>query len=333
VKMSYIIGGGGGGGGLNEDEIKTLIGRGETNGTAALDSSKNLLIPWNSIKMRNGSSGGSCNLYSGGERVFETYRVKANDYRLRMNKNNALVDLLDASDRNGATDTAVAAIYNPCKTIFNEHRPVCTKEYHLTGKYLDGADNPDVWFPIKGGGVDASVSYANRVLTLNSGSGAVSASRCVIDQTKFPIAGNFLEVTCEIEKLQLGEGGNRHVCFGFQDAFSQFNSSSVGNRFTVYQFKDGIWKIASDTGFETIEQTPLGRNLLQGDIVTLRLDRQEGSANIDIGRVYVNGQKIYETTDVPTVNVYAGIGAFASTSLVDVGCEIGIKYFGVRYVP
>ena len=82
-----------------------------------------------------------------------------------------------------------------------------------------------------------------------------------------------------------------------------------------------------------ISQTPLGRNLLQGDIVTLRLDRQEGSANIDIGRVYVNGQKIYETNVIPTVNVYAGIGVFASNALVDIGAQLGIKYFGVRYVP
>ena len=327
--MSYIIGGGGGGGGLNEDEIKTLIGRGETNGTAALDSSKNLLIPWNSIKMRNGSSGGSCNLYSGGERVFETYRVKANDFRLRMNKNNALVDLLDASDRNGATDTAVAAIYNPCKTIFNEHRPVCTKEYHLTGKYLDGADNPDVWFPIKGAGTGAFVEYLDRELKLNSGSGMESASRCVIDQTKFPITSNFLEVTCQISGAIHGEGGEKRTAIGFMGAFSAYDRSSfVGFSMNT----NGVWIVAACGQALRVASCPLGRDLQNGDIITIRLDRQEGSPNIDIARFYVNGQKQWENVSIPDVNLYAGVGVF-STSLTDVGRTLSIKYFGVRYVP
>ena len=73
--------------------------------------------------------------------------------------------IITETDRNGATTKGVAGIYNPCKTILNEHRPVCTKEYHLTGKYLDGNDNPDVWFPIVGAASDASITYSNRVLS------------------------------------------------------------------------------------------------------------------------------------------------------------------------
>lgn len=241
--------------------------------------------------------------------------------------------IITSTDRNGTTANAVAGIYNPCKTILNEHRPVCTKEYHLVGKYLDGADNPDVWFPIKGAGVGASVSYANRVLTLNSGSGSASASRCVIDQTKFPITGNFLEVTFEVDHFSVGEGGDRFIAIGFQDRFSAYNGASYGNRFTVIQDKDGSWGIGYDSLFARLDQTRLARSLQAGDIVTLRLDRQEGSPNIDVGRVYVNGQKLFETTTIPSVDVYAGIGVFNGNALVDVGCEIGIKYFGVRYVP
>ncbi len=238
--------------------------------------------------------------------------------------------IITETDRNGTTANAVAAIYNPCKTLYNEHRPVCTKEYHLVGKYLDGADNPDVWLPIKGVGVDASVSYANRVLTLNSGSGTTSASRCVIDQTKFPIAGNFLEVTFELDHSTIGEGGHRTIAVGFQPAFSAYAST---NRATVV-CENGSWYFCgSGTDFKKVVACPIGRNLQAGDIVTIRLDRQEGSTNIDILRFYVNGQKQFETTTIPTVNVYAGIGVFNNNSLVDVGCEIGIKYFGVRYAP
>ncbi|HBC30642.1 MAG TPA: hypothetical protein DC024_05260, partial [Clostridiales bacterium] len=41
----------------------------------------------------------------------------------------------------------------------------------------------------------------------------------------------------------------------------------------------------------------------------------------------------WETLGVPTANVYAGIGVFANDSLVDVGMQLGIKYFGVKYSP
>lgn len=327
--MSRIVGGGGGG--LTEDEIKTLIGRGEANGTAALDAYRNLLVPANTISLRTGGTSGSCYLYAGGERVFEAYRVKANDYRLRMNKDNTLVDLLDASDRNGATNTAVAAIYNPCKTIFNEHRPVCTKEYHLVGKYLDGADNPDVWYPIAGGGVGASVAYLARELKINCGSGMVSASRCVIDQTKFPITSNFLEVTAEIGSLDVGDGGARECAIGFQEAFSAAAPSSQARATIVHNGTN--WYFCGTPSVKLVSNCSIGRELQTGDIVTIRLDRQEGSSDIDIVRFYVNGQKQWETLAVPTANVYAGVGVFASNSLVDIGMQLGIKYFGVRYVP
>lgn len=240
--------------------------------------------------------------------------------------------IITETDRNGTTANAVAGIYNPCKTLLNEHRPVCTKEYHLVGKYLDGAENPDVWFAIKGGGADASISYANRVLSLNSGNGAISASRCVIDQTKFPITANFLEVTCELDHYVRGAGGAYRAAIGFMPAFSEFNDS---NR-AVFFASGPDWYIGfagSGLSYVALSTLPLGRNLQAGDVATIRLDREEGSSNIDMLRFYVNGQKQYETTSIPTENVYAGIGAFAINSLVDVGAEIGIKYFGVRYVP
>lgn len=331
--MSMIIGvgGGGGGGGLTEDEVNTLIGRGAANGTAGLDSSKNLLVPWNSIKLRNGTTPSDLWIYSGGEAALKIGNPSDGKYDGYFYDAGVTRKILDDRDRNGATPAGVAGIYNPCKTILNEHRPVCTKEYHLTGKYLDGADNPDVWFPIKGAGVGASVSYANRVLTLKSGTGAISASRCVIDQTKFPITGNFLEVTFELDHVSAGEGGRRSIAVGFQSAFSKYEGPG-GIRATV-EFDGIAWWFCPVTNSVKAVDSPIGRNLQSGDIVTIRLDRQEGSPNIDIVRFYVNGQKQYESTSIPAENVYAGIGVFNTNSLVDVSPEIGIKYFGVRYVP
>lgn len=328
--MSNIVGGGVNLG-LTEDEVNTLIGRGEADGTAGLNESSHLLVPGNTIKMRDGVTGGTVTITSGGENCLRVTRLSKDTYEPKTFNNGVETKLLDASDRNGATSTGVAAIYNPCKTLYNEHRPVCTKEYHLVGKYLDGADNPDVWFPIKGAGTGASVTYLNRELKINCGTGLVSASRCVIDQTKFPITGNFLEVTCEIGSFDVGEGGDRRAVIGFQPAFSQFYGGSTDRAVLV---QDGsVWYFGGRTATKLTTECPIGRNIQTGDIVTVRLDRQEGSSNIDIARFYVNGQKQWETLGVPTENVYAGVGVFALTSYVDIGMQLGIKYFGVRYVP
>lgn len=223
-----------------------------------------------------------------------------------------------------------AGIYD-CKTILNEHRPVCTKEYHLFGKYLDGADNPDVWYPIPGAG-GGTVVYSDRFLTLTSGTGVASASRCVIDQTKFPITGNFIEVTCRIGNSVNGAGGSlRVVSIGFQTAFSAYSGPSA-DRAIFYRDGNGGWAIGYKGGSELLTRCPLSRNLVPGDIVTIRLDRQEGSPNIDIARFYVNGQKQYETVNIPEADCYAGIGVFSDINTTT-ATSIAIDYFGVKYVP
>ena len=215
-----------------------------------------------------------------------------------------------------------------CKTILNEHRPVCTKEYHLTGKYLDGADNPDVWFPIAAG--TGSIVYATRYLTITSSTGDVSANRAVIDQTKFPIAGNFAEVTCKIGTVVAGANGTRNTSIGFQDAFS---SLAVNRAVFYYNGNTHKWYIASLDPSVAVDTLPLGRDLQAGDIVTVRLDRVEGSTNIDIVRFYVNGQKQYESSSgLPLVDMYAGIGVYNDAS-VTTAISFSTDYFGVRYVP
>lgn len=234
-------------------------------------------------------------------------------------------EVLALINRGGAEGTA--GLYS-CKTILNEHRPVCTKEYHLTGKYLDGADNPDVWFPIPGAG-GGTVVYSSRFLTLTSGTGAVSASRCVIDQMKFPITGNFLEATCKIGTLTGGVGGGRTLMCGFAPSFSAFQAVKAA---FIWQSGDGKWRVACNVDSYKLESLPLGRNLQSGDVVTVRLDRVEGAANINIARFYVNGQKQYESLTIPEENCYAGIGVF-SDAATTTAASIAIDYFGCKYVP
>lgn len=237
-------------------------------------------------------------------------------------------EVIDLIARNQPGGTA--GLYD-CKTILNEHRPVCTKEYHLVGKYLDGADNPDVWFPIPGAG-GGTVVYANRFLTLTSGTGTTSATRCVIDQTKFPISGNFIEVTVRIGATVLGAGGTgRLVSFGFQTAFSSI-AVTGSDRAIFRRSEDGSWAVGVKDTTQFFTQLPLGRNLAPGDICTVRLDRREGSPNIDIVRFYVNGQKQYESLNIPEADVYAGIGVFSDANTTT-PTSIAIDYFGVKFVP
>ena len=229
--------------------------------------------------------------------------------------------------RNQNVPGAVAGIYNPCRTMLNEHRPVCTKEYHLTGKHLDGGDNPDVWYSIAGAG-GGTVVYSSRFLTLTSGTGATSATRCVIDQAKFPITGNFIEVTCKIGAMVDGAGGARRCVIGFQSAFSSYMGTA---RATFFSY-NGIWRIAPPAQEVLLTSLPLGRNLQAGDVVTVRLDRVEGTANINIVRFYVNGQKQYESLTIPAEDMYAGIGVFSDADTTT-AASIAIDYFGVKYVP
>jgi hypothetical protein len=231
---------------------------------------------------------------------------------------------------NRGGEGGTAGLYD-CKTILNEHRPVCTKEYHLTGKYLDGADNPDVWFPIPGEG-GGTVVYSDRFLTLTSGTGATSATRCVIDQTKFPITGNFIEVTVRIGASVNGAGGfNRRVSIGFQPAFNMFYGAGT-DRATFNRSAAGSWRIGAKENEVELTNLPIGRNLQTGDICTVRLGRQEGSPNIDIARFYVNGQKQYETVNIPEEDCYAGIGVFSDADTTT-ATSIAIDYFGCKFVP
>ena len=236
-----------------------------------------------------------------------------------------VIDLI-ARNKPGGT----AGLYD-CKTILNEHRPVCTKEYHLVGNQLDAQYNPDVWFHIPGAG-GGTTSYSNRFLTITSGTGTTSATRCVIDQTKFPISGNFIEVTVRIGLWDNGGGGTgRLTVFGFQPAFSRYYTSSE-SRAIFYKATNGQWTVGVKQAGIELRNLPLGRNLAAGDICTVRLGRQEGSPNIDIARFYVNGQKQYETLNIPTEDCYAGMAVFSDINTTT-PTSISIDYFGVKFVP
>ncbi|MDO9573464.1 MAG: hypothetical protein Q7I94_00610, partial [Candidatus Contubernalis sp.] len=108
-------------------------------------------------------------------------------------------------------DGGVAGIYD-CRTILNEHRPVCTYRADLYGKYLDVTDNPDVWFPIADAG---TIAYLSKNLTLTTSAAAATETRAVINTYAYPITGNFLECSAKFVSRVNGAGGVRYSVFGF----------------------------------------------------------------------------------------------------------------------
>lgn len=222
--------------------------------------------------------------------------------------------------------SGVAGLY-ACKTILNEHRPVCSYEASLYGKYLDVTNNPDVWFPLAGAG---TITYSAKNLTLASRVGAATATRAVINTYAYPIAGNFIECTCKFVTGAVGSGGTlRKRAFGFASAFSAFPATE---RAIFYSDEAGNTYIGYRGGQVALSTLPLGRNLQAGDIATVRLDREEGDSNISISRFYVNGQKQYETANIPQANIYSGIGVYSSADTTTLN-SLKIDYFGFKYVP
>jgi len=228
--------------------------------------------------------------------------------------------------RNKNVNGAIAGIYNPCRTILNEHRPVCSYEASFYGKYLDVTDNPDVWFPL----VDAgSIAYSSKVLTMTTATGAATETRAVINTYAYPITGNFIEATFKIVSMTTGAGGTRNTFFGFASALSAFPATERAG----FQLDDsGVCYLVYRGGSKLLSECPIGRSLQGGDIITVRLDRQEGSSNIDITRWYINGQKQFESTAIPQANVYAGLGVYCDASC-STARAVGIDYFGFRWVP
>lgn len=234
-------------------------------------------------------------------------------------------DVLSLIARNEPDGTA--GIY-ACKTLLNEHRPVCTKELHLMGQALGASAfiDTDNWSIIDSGGAHA---YASKKLTLETTPGVACATRAVHPVPE-SISSNFMEVTVSIDSYTPADDGS--IVIGF------FNSGTgdYTTQRSIFRIKpDGHTYIysagATSQSEHALSSLPLGRDLLADDIVTVRLDRVEGSSNIDIVRFYVNGQKQYETTVIPTANCYSGIGLYTPDTATSLS-SLAINYFGYRRV-
>ena len=215
--------------------------------------------------------------------------------------------------------------------IKNIHRPVCTYDVTLFGELLDGTWDSSVWYHIEDSG---SITYDNRELTFTAPALTATNSRAVLNQTRFPIDGNFLELTCRVCNIGKGSLSSlKHLYIGFCPSFATAPASSVsGGRAVFILYGDVSSLIGYTGGAVSLEDLPLGRKLESGDLVTVRLDRKDNSSNINVVRFYVNGQLQYETENIPTGDVYAAIAFYTNTQLTTPQ-EYCVDYLNVKYVP
>ena len=226
--------------------------------------------------------------------------------------------------RNQAVTDGLAGITNPSKTLLMEHMPACVYEVERVGAQLSTTYDADVWYAITGSG---TISYYNKNLSFYAAVGATSNARAVLNTTAYAITSNLLELTTKVTGVSNGTSGTRYTAFGFASSFGAFPTT---NRAVFYQHTDNTSRIGTHSGSVAVSPL-LGRDITTGDTLTVRLDRDEGNSNINIARFYVDGVKIYESTDIPTASVYAGIGVFGDAYL-SASRAVVIDYINFKYV-
>lgn len=240
-----------------------------------------------------------------------------------------------------AAASGVAGLY-ACKTILNEHRPVCTGVLDLTTGMLNPSTDANRWTAVPN---TTNVTYSGGELTVAATTGAGTIRRLIYPR-QLPYDGNFLEISMEITDITLGEGlgQSQEVNFGFADSFADRLYSSPINCVGFRHYIDDneilsnrtrlLLRNPADGLLESVylDELEYNANIVTGDIITVRLGRNESSADIDKARFYVNGTLVYECDAVFTGDMYPGIQVYNSPA-ASVAGSISTRYVGIRWVP
>ena len=210
------------------------------------------------------------------------------------------------------------------------HRDVCLQEFYLNGKQLGLTDyrDDDMWNIMALS--PASSAYATRVLTLKSGTGAITAGRVGIPYA-LSMTDHFLEVTFGYAGYVNGEGGQRNNFLGFASSLATFPTTQcIG--FSRDNTNDISYIVYGSTALQTVALTtlPIGRNLQATDFITIRLYTSEAGTAINTANFYINGALQFTTTSIPTVSVYSGFGVYNVDDAVTTQSELGINYFSFK---
>lgn len=228
-----------------------------------------------------------------------------------------------------ATASGVAGV-NSSNIILPNHTSECLQEIHIYGKQLftEGFIDNDIWEILASS--PSSSAYASRVLTLKSGTGAITACRAVMPFTH-AITDHFLEVTFSYAGYVNGVGGTRNTFLGFAQSLATFpTAQAIG--FTRDNTNDICYVTFGNTTLSTVALTtlPIARNLQATDVITVRLETSEAGSAINTAKFFVNGVLQYTTSAIPTTSIYAGCGVYNGDADVSTQAELAINYFSFK---
>lgn len=234
-----------------------------------------------------------------------------------------------------AFDGGVAGLYS-CNTLLHKHINPCMEEYHFCRSTTDLGSTAVTAL----GGAFANLTSPSRMQVQTA---VTEGSNCrVVIPTQFNVAGNFMEVSALLHASDAGVGDGNIMFIGLANSFASIVPAIGAQLAGFWKGDDEIWHRGiynATTGIESTSTGTLGRAIQDGDLLTVRLYRKEGSANIDSYAFYVNGLRITYLeapgSYIPTANLYPGFGVYNIAGSGDsvASLLLEIRNFNFKYNP
>lgn len=234
---------------------------------------------------------------------------------------------VDSAKRAG--DSGVAGLYG-CNTLLHRHINPGMEEYHAC--QIHAATG---FLAVNGGaGTTGNLSSPYRIYA----QAAVTPGdngRVVIPY-QYPATGNFYEVSAVVHGFDEGVGDGCLLFLGMAQSGADIDVWDNQNLLGWFCEDDGEWfhgvfnTVSGQWGSPTID---LGRQVQNGDMLTARMYRHEGSANIDSWAFYVNGLRVAyveeDSSNMPLVGMYPIFGAYSRSAYA---APAAYSYMEVRQI-
>ena len=223
-----------------------------------------------------------------------------------------LYDNLDNIDTGLDVLDDIVPIY-PCYPIYNQYRPIDTY-IELYGVLLDDTDI------LKHENTDGTIGYSTRYLTLSSIGGNTSFVNAHFNGVTIPLSSKLYQCTCVLGDTEAGTNSSGSVrAFGFSPDLTTWQGA---NRLFFYFVSDTSY-IGIYNSYITMDSCPLGRDITEGDALTIRVKD-------DIAKFYVNGELQYTTDKLPSSDLECGIGVYANSTTPT---YISTNYMSLQVIP
>ena len=240
---------------------------------------------------------------------------------------------LTSAKRSGVS--GVAGLY-ACQTLIHKHINPAMESYDISHNVSSyGTTNVN-----SGDGGTTNLSSPARMQVY---SGVQDGANCrIVIPQHYPVTANFIEVSCLIHDQVDGAGGDLRTFIGLRNSWA-YSSFAVGSQFIgFYKDSSGDWyrgTYSGTGGSASTDMGSLGRDPQDGDMLTVRLYRSEGAADIDSYAMYVNGLRItYQegvSSIIPSAPLYPGFGVYnhAGAGIATSDRSMDIRRFAFRYIP